>query len=155
MVFALFFASPAAYADKPSDYDTQKKCESNGYKWNDNQKKCVEKSNNNAQESTSDGCDYQGAIIKVNCDKTADDGSVEGTAIWAILNWVISIMTGLVAVAALGGVVYGAVLYTSAGGSAEQVKKASEIFVNVSVGILAYGLMYVLLNFLIPGGVFE
>lgn len=52
------------------------------------------------------------------------------------------------------GIVYGSILYTSAGGNAEQTKKAMGIITNVVIGIIAYGLMYVGLNFLVPGGVF-
>jgi hypothetical protein len=63
-------------------------------------------------------------------------------------------LTAGVGVLALAGIVYGAVLYTSAGGSPEQIKKARTIFVNVVVGVVAFAAMWGLLNFLIPGGVF-
>tara|TARA_Y100001936_G_scaffold234591_1_gene261844 strand:+ start:1495 stop:1893 length:399 start_codon:yes stop_codon:yes gene_type:complete len=92
------------------------------------------------------------AIISCSEDGTGDD--VENTGLWAVLKIAIGIMTGLVGVAALGGLVYGAVLYTSAGPNMEQVKKARGIFTNVVIGVVAYGLMVVGLNFLIPGGVF-
>lgn len=82
-----------------------------------------------------------------------NEGTVENTGIWFVLKFAIQIMTGLVAVAALGGLVYGAMLYTSAGPNVEQVKKARGIFTNVVIGIIAYALMFALLNFLIPGGV--
>jgi hypothetical protein len=68
---------------------------------------------------------------------------------------VINILTAGVGIAAIGGIVYGAVLYTTAGGSQEQVKKAISIITNVVIGIVAYALMWALLNFLIPGGVFK
>ena len=57
-----------------------------------------------------------------------------------------------VGVLAVGGIVYGAVLYSSAGSSPEQIKKAREIITNVIIGLILYGLMYALVNFLIPGG---
>ena len=95
-----------------------------------------------------------------SADATCSDGSspqarVENTGLWGILILAINILTGLVGVAALGGIIYGAILYTSAGGSVEQTKKAMGIIMNVVIGIIAYGLMYVGLNFLIPGGVFN
>ena len=96
--------------------------------------------------------DVNTAIIE--CTPTGQ-GGVQGTALWSVLIIVINILTGLVAVAALGGIVYGSILYISAGGSSEQVKKAMGIITNVVIGILAYALMYVGLNFLIPGGVFN
>ncbi len=80
---------------------------------------------------------------------------IEQTAVWSLLLQVLDILTAGVGVAAVGGVVYGAVLYTSAGGNAEQVKKAREVIRNVVIGILTYALMYAALNFIIPGGVFS
>ena len=84
-------------------------------------------------------------------DKNATPG--EG-AIWSFLLMAIKIMTGGVGVLAVAGIVYGSVLYASAGGSPEQVKKAKTIFLNVAIGVIAFGAMYFLLNFIIPGGVF-
>jgi len=76
------------------------------------------------------------------------------TGIWALLILVLNILTAGVIVAALGGVVYGSILYTTAGGSPDQVKKARTIIGNVIVGILVYALMYSFMNFIIPGGLF-
>ena len=81
-------------------------------------------------------------------------GDVEDTGIWGILTLVINILVAGVAVLALAGLVYGAVLYSSAGGNAEQVKKAMGVFTNVVIGVVAFAGMWALLNFLIPGGVF-
>ena len=68
---------------------------------------------------------------------------------------VLNIMTAGIGILAVGGIVYGGILYASAGDKAEQTKKAIGVITNVVIGIAAYGLMYVLLNFLIPGGVFN
>ena len=91
----------------------------------------------------------------LECDGSKDAGNVEDTGVWQILLLVINILTAGVGVLALAGVVYGAVLYTSAGGNPEQIKKASATFTNVVIGVIAYAGMYVLLNFLVPGGVFN
>ena len=88
------------------------------------------------------------------CKDAKDGGSGDQSAIWAILILVLNIMTAGVGVAAVGGIVYGAVLYSSAGDKAEQTKKAIGIITNVVIGIIAYAFMYLLLNFLIPGGIF-
>lgn len=90
----------------------------------------------------------------ISCPQTGG-GTIENTGLWGILILAINILTGLVAVAALGGIVWGSILYTSAGGNAEQTKKAMGIITNVVIGIIAYGLMFVVLNFLVPGGVFN
>lgn len=80
---------------------------------------------------------------------------VTDTGIWGILMIAINILTAGVGILAVGGIVYGSVLYTSAGGNAEQVKKAMTIFTNVVIGIVAYAAMYAFLNFIIPGGIFN
>jgi hypothetical protein len=110
-----------------------------------------------------DTCDgYSTSIIP--CSKSCPDGVApvggkcsDGSApnsIWGILLLAINILTGGVGIAAVAGVVYGSVLYASAGGSADQVKKAKGIILNVIIGLVAYALMYSFLNFIIPGGIF-
>lgn len=91
----------------------------------------------------------------INCDARNDSGKVEDNAIWKLLLITLNIMIAGVGVLAVTGVVYGAVLYTTAADRPEQIKKAKETITNVVIGVLAFGLMYSLLNFLIPGGVFN
>lgn len=96
----------------------------------------------------------QTAII--HCDETGGKGTgVEESGAWGVLLIAINILTAGIGLAAVGGIIYGAILYTSAGGSQEQVKKAMEVFTNVVIGVVAYALMFAGLNFLIPGGLFN
>ncbi len=88
-------------------------------------------------------------------DGSAPVTDITSTGLWGVLLIAINVLTAGVGVAAVGGIVYGALLYTSAGGSPEQVKKAMGIITNVVIGVVAYALMYALLNFLIPGGIFN
>lgn len=85
----------------------------------------------------------------------ADPNSTDpkSNIIWVLLKWVVNIMLAGVAVLAVGGIIYGAILYTSAGGNQEQVKKAYTMFTNVAIGIVAFAAMFALLNWLVPGGV--
>ena len=89
------------------------------------------------------------------CSDAKKGGTGEQSGIWAILMLVLNIMTAGVGVLGVGGVVYGAVMYASAGDKADQTKKAIGIITNVVVGLIAYGFMYLILNFLIPGGIFS
>ena len=89
-----------------------------------------------------------------NSDK-CDSKDVKGTGFWKLLLFVLQIMTGGVILLAIAGVVYGSVLYTSAGGNQEQVKKARTVITNVVIGVLLFVLMFGLANWLIPGGVFN
>lgn len=100
------------------------------------------------------GCGVDTAIISCGNVDTDKEG-VENTGLWSLLLTTINILTAGVGVLALGGIVYGAILYTSAGGSPEQVKKARTIFTNVVIGVVAFAGMYALLNFIVPGGVFN
>jgi len=90
----------------------------------------------------------------IHCDQTGGDAPQDSGA-WGVLLLAINVLTAGVAITAVGGIIYGAILYTSAGGSPEQVKKAIGIITNVVIGIVAYALMYSGLNFLIPGGIFN
>lgn len=86
--------------------------------------------------------------------KKGDDKTVEDTGVWKLLLLVVNIMTAGAAIAAVGGIVYGAVMYTTAGGNQEQVKKARGIITNVVIGVVAFAAMYALLQWLVPGGIF-
>lgn len=90
----------------------------------------------------------------ISCGQTGK-GDIENTGIWGILLLAINILTAGIGIAAVGGIVYGSILYASAGGSPEGVKKAKSIILNVVIGLVAYALMYSFLNFIIPGGLFS
>jgi uncharacterized protein (UPF0303 family) len=68
-----------------------------------------------------------------------------------ILNWLAVGVT----IAVVGGVIYGAVLYTSAAGNAEQAKRAMGVIRNAFVALLLYFAMWAILNWLVPGGLFN
>lgn len=91
----------------------------------------------------------------INCDQKAGAKNAEDTGIWGLLLLVLNIMTAGVGILAVGGIVYGAILYTTSSQSADQTKKAKDIIRDVAVGIIAYAGIYLLLNFLIPGGIFK
>lgn len=91
------------------------------------------------------------AIIK--CDAT-NSGDTEDNGIWALLLIALNILTAGVGIVAVGGIVYGSILYTTAEDKADQVKKAIDIITNVIIGLVLFALMYAGLNFIIPGGVF-
>jgi len=81
-------------------------------------------------------------------------GNTQDNGVWKILIFILNIMTAGVGILGVAGIVYCSVLYTTASDKAEQTKKAIGIITNVVIGIVAYGLMYIGLNFLIPGGIF-
>lgn len=78
----------------------------------------------------------------------------QANPIWKLLIFALTIMTAGVGILGVGGIVYGSILYASAGDKAEQTKKAIGVISNTVIGLIAYAFMYLLLNFLIPGGIF-
>ena len=97
------------------------------------------------------------ALPKSICDaadKKAGSSDVSNTAIWKLLLWTLNIMIALVGLAATGAIIYAGILYSSAGGNADMIAKAKKIIMNTVIGIVAFALMYLGLNWLIPGGIF-
>lgn len=68
-----------------------------------------------------------------------------------LIKMAIWIMSAGIGVVAVGGIVWGAILYTSAG-SSDRAKKGIEVIRNVVLGLLLYIFMLAIINFLIPGG---
>ena len=97
------------------------------------------------------------ALPKSICDaadKKAGSSDVSNTAIWKLLIWVLNIMIALVGLAATGAIFFAGLLYSSASGNADMIAKAKKIIMNTVIGIVAFALMYLGLNWLIPGGIF-
>lgn len=96
-----------------------------------------------------------GVLDQSWCDKAKTGSSdVKSSGIWQIVKMIVQILTAGVGLVAVGGIIYGSILYTTAGGSQDRVKKAYGVFLNVGIGILLYAAMYGLMNWLVPGGVF-
>ncbi len=91
----------------------------------------------------------QAKTTVINCSAGTDN------AIWSLLIIVLNILTGGVGIAAVGGIVYASILYASAADNASQVTKAKDMIRDIVIGIIAYALMYSLLQYLVPGGVFH
>ncbi len=91
----------------------------------------------------------------IGCSTKAGASGVEGTAVWGLLLIIINILTAGVGIVAVGGIIYGSIMYATSGGSPENVKKARTIITNVVIGIIAYAFMYAILNFITPGGLFN
>jgi len=102
--------------------------------------------------NVSAGSSVCGQIQILPC--TEDGTDLKSNNIWKIIVMVINILTAGIVVAAIGGFVFAGVLYSSAGGNADNIKKAKDIMQNIAMGLLAYAAMYSLLNFIVPGGMF-
>jgi len=90
----------------------------------------------------------------INCPEPGGT-TPETSGLWGVLILAMNILTAGVGVAAIAGIVWGSVLYTTASGKPEQVKKANMVIANTVLGIVMYALMFSFLNFIIPGGMFN
>lgn len=89
-------------------------------------------------------------ICDASAVKTTD---VKKTGVFQLLVWVLNIMTAGVGIAAVGALVYAGILYASAGGGSEQIVKSKKIITDTVIGIVVYALMFLVINWLVPGGV--
>lgn len=107
------------------------------------------------QQSTVSAADGCGGVDTAyfKCSQTGT-GGVENSGLWGILTVILNIMLAGVGILAVGGIVYGSILYASAQDNQSQVKQAMDIFKNVTIGLVAFALMYAVIEFIIPGGVF-
>ena len=71
-----------------------------------------------------------------------------------IMLTIVSWMTGLVSLAAVGGILYGGILYTTAQDNAGQTQKGILFIVNATIGLVLWFAAYALINYIVPGGVF-
>lgn len=92
------------------------------------------------------------SIIKCGATNQAD---LKTNGVWVLLILTLNILTAGVGILAVGGIAYGAALYASSSDKPEQAKQGMTYIKNVVIGLVAYGLMFIVLNFLIPGGVFN
>lgn len=98
------------------------------------------------QKDTSAGC----ANVKttfIKCDTSSKHGAIGGMLIWFIN--LLSIGIGIVAV---GGIIWGAILYVTSNGDASKTKQGVAVITNTVIGLLLYVFAYAFMNFLIPGG---
>lgn len=84
------------------------------------------------------------------CSKAEDS-----EAIFALLNFFLTILVALVGIVAIGMFIWAGILYASGDANSNRVAQAKTIMTNTTIGIIAFGLMYLALNWIIPGGIFN
>lgn len=147
----------------PGDPAYKANCKSTGYGCLSNQSSCSgsgatdEETPGTAEEDEpdcapgSEGCCGGVKTSIISGELCQED---EGGVIFGLLKGALRILTAGIGIAAIGGIAYGALLYTTAENKPDQTKRAIGIITNVVIGIAAYALMFALVNFLIPGGIF-
>lgn len=104
-----------------------------------------DKYDKNGKKEGSSGYTESGSHYTCSC----DDG--EGSGIMHIVNLVVEIMTIGVGILGVLGITIVGIQYLTAGGSEEQTRRAKRRMFEIVIGIVAYVVIYALLNWLIPG----
>lgn len=100
-----------------------------------------------ASEAVYADCDYQGAILDY-CGE--DGGAANGGGIKHILSLVVRVMTVGIGILAVIGVTVAGIQYITAGGNEERTRKSKRRIFEIVIGILAYVLIFAVLDWLIP-----
>ena len=77
-----------------------------------------------------------------------------GEGIFYILNIVLTIMTFGVGILATIGIVIAGYVYLTAKDDASKIQKAKERLIQIVIGMGLYAMLWTLLQFLLPGGLF-
>lgn len=93
--------------------------------------------------------DDEGAAILKGCWQEGQD-SKNGAGIKCVVLLVVNIMSVLVGIVGIIGIVVVGIQYLTAGGNEEQTRKAKRRLFEIIIGIVAYVLMFALLNWLLP-----
>lgn len=92
---------------------------------------------------------YEGNII-TDYDPSTD---TDGQGIFLILNIILTVLTFAVATAGVIGLVISGIMYMTSQGDSGRMKVAKTRIIEIVIGLVAYALLYVALNWLIPGGI--
>lgn len=99
------------------------------------------------EDDSASGCgELKTSIIQCS----SGSGSIIG-----MLVQIINFLAVGVGIAVVGGIIWGGMIYASSNGDSGKTKQAITIIVNAVVGLLLFIFMYALVNFLVPGGVFN
>jgi hypothetical protein len=75
--------------------------------------------------------------------------------IFFYLRNILIFLAGGVGLAVVGGIIAGAYMYITARGNAGQTQQGQNIIINSIIGLLLFIFMYAILQFIIPGGIFQ
>ena len=89
----------------------------------------------------------------VMCPATSGDG-ISGSPVWGMLTVVLNIAIALIGIAAIGGMVYAGTIYASSRDDEARVRQARTLLMNIGIGLVIFAALYLLLQFIIPGGIF-
>lgn len=81
--------------------------------------------------------------------------SCDGGAIFKILALIIKVLTMGVGVLGVLGIIIAGIMYLTSSGDESKMTKAKRRILEVVIGLIAYGVMFAALQFLLPGGIIQ
>lgn len=113
--------------------------------------RCIDASGNAIKNCCVDGHGQEVITSVIDCSSVAQGGK---NIIWTILTIAVNFLAAGVGIVVVAGIVFGAITYATAAGSAEQAKKGIGFVRNAVIALLLFIFMYAIINFLVPGGLF-
>ena len=93
---------------------------------------------------------YNKNITSIFFGKFADDG--KGCGVYTIMNLVIELLAYAIGIAAIIGIAISGIMYITAKGNLAQTTKAKRRIRDIIIGVIAYAILYTILNFILPAG---
>lgn len=142
-------ARPTEGSSSSTQPDKDVKKNSSQSQQQDGHQSSTQNPNNNQSKKSAgnNGCGTDTSIIR--CDPDSDENPIIN-----LLQQTVKILYGVIGVLAVVVIMIAGVVYGTAGDREDRVKLAKTMITNTIVGILLYVFMTVILNFLVPGGVF-
>jgi hypothetical protein len=110
--------------------------------------------NSNANDCPDEGDCAKKTAFGFNCG-AGKDNIKENVGISCLFITVINFMSVAVGLAVVGGVTVGGIMYSTSGGSPGKTQQGVKIIVNSLIGLVLWLLLWAIIQFLIPGGVFK
>lgn len=156
-----------------SDFTNREECEANGGEFqlidnkgntnpSDDHYECAKPGTNpNGEEEedpTAEGVDERVAMTKGRCGQArvnllaCGNGTEEGAEVFnRILRIVLTVLSIIIGIAAVGGMTYAALTYARAEDDQSKVGEAKTLIRNIVIGILLYGFLIAIALWLLPG----
>jgi hypothetical protein len=81
--------------------------------------------------------------------------NIENQCIYRFTIAIFNLLAAGVGIAVIAGIIYGSIVYGTSGGAPQRSQQGVTIITNALIGLLAYFLMWSLINWLVPGGLFN
>lgn len=113
--------------------------------------------------ASGNGNNTQGGDGENTCGEDENSGTGKTSFTWGnnddcttandIISTVFRLLSSLVAIAVVGGIAWGAFLYSSSSGEPAKAQQGISYVVNSVIGLLFFIILYALSNWLVPGGI--